>query len=216
MTKRGMATVLSIDQARSITGGRTPLVPIEYETAVTALQTCLTLDETKYWSDKADALAAWARIYRNDDAGRKAKMLKLHAYRRMGSLAEELNPRRSTKEIGGRGSAPGSGPRSALIANGLTIAQADAARILSKLPERRFNQLLRNPVAPTTARHQVRDITIWHQLQASAMSLRSRCRANTPAQVVAAMTEVEKTNAKELIAELTEWLDEFDQRLNRK
>jgi hypothetical protein len=38
---------------------------------------------------------------RNDEVSRKAKMLKLHAYRRMGALAEELNPRRSTKDTGG-------------------------------------------------------------------------------------------------------------------
>lgn len=212
-----MATnpVITSQEARQITRGRTPLVPVEYEAAVTALQSCITLDETKYWSDKADALAAWARIYRNDDVGRKAKMLKLHAYRRMGSLAEELNPRRSTAGTGGRGSVPGSGPRSALLANGLSVAQADAARVLSKIPERRFGQLLKNPVSPTTARHQLRDNTIYHQFSASAMSLRSRCRQNTPAQVVAIMTDIEKTNAKELVRELTEWLDEFEHRLTK-
>lgn len=212
-----MATnpVITSLQARQITRGRTPLVPVEYETAVTALQACISLDETKYWSDKADALAAWARIYRNDDVSRKAKMLKLHAYRRMGSLAEELNPRQSTKQTGGRGSVPGSGPRSALLANGLSVAQADAARIISKLSDRRFGQLLKNPVSPTTARHSLRDVTIWHQLQASAMSLRSRCRANTPAQVASAMSETEKTNAVELVTELCEWLDDLSLLLTR-
>jgi hypothetical protein len=212
-----MATnpVITQQQARAITGGRTPLVPVEYEQAVTALQACISLDETKYWDAKADALAAWARIYRNDDAGRKAKMLKIHAYRRMGLLAQELNPRRSTAATGGRGSVPGSGPRSLLLQNGLTVAQADAARVISKLPERSFNKLLKNPVSPTTARHQLRDNTVWHQMQAAAMSLRSRCRANTPAQVVATLTDTEKANAKQLVTEITEWLDEFVIRLGK-
>lgn len=49
-----MQSVISAAEAKKITGGRTPLVPVEYETAITALQACVTLDETKYWSDKAD------------------------------------------------------------------------------------------------------------------------------------------------------------------
>lgn len=207
--------VITSEQARNITRGRTPLVPVEYETAITALQARLTLDETKYWDAKADALAAWAKIYRNDEALRKSKMLKLHAYRRMGSLAQEINPRKSTSETGGRGSAPGSGPRSLLLQHGMSVAQADACRIISKLSNRRFDKLLENPVAPTTARHSLRDITVWHHFQASAMSFRSRCRQNTPAQVLLSMTAVEKENAKELVREMVEWLDEFDQRLSK-
>ena len=67
--------VITKDQARKITKGRTPLVPVEYEVAIRALTECTTLDESKYWSDKSDALAAWAKIYHSDDAGRKAKLL---------------------------------------------------------------------------------------------------------------------------------------------
>jgi hypothetical protein len=209
-------TVLSPRVARQVTGGRTPLVPVEYETAVNALSQCCTLDESRYWSDKADALAAWAKIYRSDETVRKAKMLKLHAYRRMGALAAELNPRKSTRETGGRGSLPGSGPRSLLMRHGLTTAEADAARVLAKLPTRQFEQLLKRPVAPTTARHAVRDETQWRQVQAVTMSLRSRCRQFTPAQVVESMSKVEAENALLLVAETAEWLDAFAARLEKR
>lgn len=56
-----MNSVITAEQAKKITGGRTPLVPVEYEAAVKSLQACATLDEAKYWSDKSDALAAWAK-----------------------------------------------------------------------------------------------------------------------------------------------------------
>lgn len=51
-----MKAVISSEQARQITGGRTPLVPVEFETAVKALKACTQIDEAKYWSDKASAL----------------------------------------------------------------------------------------------------------------------------------------------------------------
>lgn len=212
-----MQRALTIKQARQITGGRVPHVPVEYETAVTALQACIDLDEGKYWADKADMLAAWAKMYRNDDAGRKARMLKLHAYRRMGQLAAELNPRRAkTGEGVGKGSVPGSGPRSLMLAHGLTVAEVGAARALARIPQRQFDQILRNPVSPTTIRSRLYQTTEWHYMQASLMSVRSRCRVDTPAQVVDTMSEVECANAREMVREIVEWFDEFDQRCAKK
>lgn len=212
-TGHSMQPLITAKQARQITGGRIPLVPVQYETAVKALGECLVLDDALTWSDKADALAAWAKIYRSDEVSRKAKMLKLHAYRRMGQLAAEINPRKSTAGTGGRGSVPGSGPRSLLLSHGLSVAQADAARILSTLPQRRFDTLLKNPVSPTTARHTLRDTTVWHEFQATAMTLRSRCRNHTPAQVAGVMSVGESASARELVREIVEWLDEFEARL---
>ena len=131
-------------QARQITRGRTPLVPVEYETAVRSLQQCVDLNESKYWSDKADALAAWAKIYQNDEALRKAKMLKLHAFRRMGALAGELKPLKNA--AGGR--QPGS--IRALTDAGLSYNSAIAARRLASVSNKRFDKILEQPKAPST------------------------------------------------------------------
>ena len=95
-----MNSVISEEQARQITGGRKPLVPVEYERACTALAECQTIDEAKYWDNKADALAAWAKIYNNDQAGLEAKRLKLHAYRRMGEIAREIIPKGTSGGVG--------------------------------------------------------------------------------------------------------------------
>lgn len=210
-----MNAVLSREQARAVLNGRIPHVPVEYETAVKALTECCSLDESKYWSDKADALAAWAKIYRSDETVRKAKMLKLHAYRRMGELAAELRPKHNPRKGEGAGKGHLPGPRSLLREHGLSIAEADSARVLSELSERRFKKLLQNPVAPTTARHVIRDTTTWHQVQAAAMTLRSRCRQFTPAQAASTMSSVEAENALGLVREITEWLDEFEPRLKK-
>lgn len=212
-----MNAVITKAQARVILKGRVPHVPIQYEQAITALQECIELDEAKLWSDKADALAAWAKMYRDDKVSRQAKMLKLRAYRRMGQLAAELNPRIVKQGEGvGKGSVPGSGPRSLLISHGLSVAQTAAARTLAKLPERKFEQVLKHPAEPTTIRSRLYYYKQWHHTQATLMTLRSRCRSHTPAQTVSEMHPEECKNARTLIAEVNEWLDEFDERCAKK
>ena len=80
-----------------------PAMPVQYEEALKALEACTSLDETTVWSNAADALAAWAQIYRSDEAELKAKRLRLHAYRRMGQLARDLRPPGKMKGGGYRG-----------------------------------------------------------------------------------------------------------------
>ena len=85
-----MQQVITAGEARAITKGRAPLVPVEYEEAVKALAKCREIDDAKYWSDKASALAAWAKIYHSPQVMREAKLLKLHAYRHMAELAHAI------------------------------------------------------------------------------------------------------------------------------
>jgi hypothetical protein len=210
-----MATnpVLTQEQARQITRGRTPLVPLEYETAVKSLQACLTLDEAKYWSDKADALAAWSRIYRNDEAGLKAKRLKLHAFRRIGELAAELRPRKGP--TGRNGAVPGA--VSLLKSHGFSKTAANAARSLAMMSKTKFREVLREPKSPITVLHeQTHRNPNWHMFAKSAMVLRSWMRSHdavTFAALVKSLGEREITAARKLIVDLDEWLDELDQAL---
>lgn len=208
-----MNAVITSEVARQITRGRTPLVPVEYEEAIKALDACATLDEAKYWSNKSDALAAWARIHHSSELIRKAKALKLHAFRRMGELAAELNPRKSTAGTGGRGSVPGSGPRSLLLRHGLSVGEADAARMLAKLTEKRFDRLLEHPMAPTTFRYLGRDDGPWRQIARTMMSLRSCMRRHTAAQTIDDLND--HATAKGLVTDIMEWLDDFDSRLKK-
>jgi hypothetical protein len=208
-----MQTVISVEQARKITGGRTPLVPVEYESAVTALQACITIDETKYWSDKADALAAWAKIYRNDDIGRKARQLKLHAFRRMGALAGELSPTKNN--VDGKGGR--SGPVAYLKKQGMSQTNARAARQLSLTEQSRFDSLVARPrpPSPTTALSFIADVTeSWQAIRHPLAQMRSIVKAERSAREVArALSKDEAAKAREVTREIIEWLDEFEQHL---
>lgn len=217
-----MNAVISRAQAKQITGGRTPLVPVEYETAVKSLQACLTLDEAKYWSDKSDALAAWAKIYRNDEAGRKAKMLKLHAYRRMGTLAHELRPARLGARPGGGGCPPG--PVSLLVESGLPIHKAAAASAIAKLPERKFESFLSRDFVPAPSqlmpKHSAGTSDAWKEIVSahggtSLVTFRAFCR-RVDAKSARKLSADEAVKAREILQEVTEWLDEFESNLPKE
>ena len=213
-------TVITAKQARQITGGRKPLVPVEYETAVNALQACVTIDDAKYWSDKADALAAWAKIYRNDDAGRKARQLRLHAYRRMGQLAGELRPDKRYSH-NSKGFPPG--PISLLTESGLTTTQASAARKLAKFSDEKFVAQLTKDSVPSPMRvlrqEAIGPITnAWGKFsgrygRAGATQFLSFCRAHSAKELARGLAQDEAIAARHCVGEIQDWLDEFEQHL---
>lgn len=209
---RAVTPVITMAQARQITGGRTPNMPVQYEDAIRSLQACIDLDDAKVWSDKADMLAAWAKLYRSDEAARKAKQLKLHAFRRMREIAEVLRPRKGGGAVGG-----GKGPTSLLIEHGLSRPAASAAGVLARMPKRTFDSYLNRPKPPSPFvfnregsnnsesfkiinNHGIREFRAWTRAQ-DATLLAKGLKAD----------EAERIN--EMVSEVIEWLDEFEQAL---
>lgn len=212
-----MTQVITEQQARQITGGRTPLVPIEYEAACKALEACETLDEAKYWSDKSDALAAWAKIYHDDVVTLKAKRLKLKAYRRMGELAFELRPAKGKKGHLG-GGAPG--PRSLLMEMGLNKAESDAARTLAKMRSARFFEETDrpHPRSPIYAaqRGAAGASEAWAEIAKSGvglMSFQSWCGRHDARALCSVLSNDEAQKCRSAVLKIQEWLDAFEQYL---
>lgn len=211
-----MQNVISESQARKITGGRKPLVPVVYEDAVKALAECLSLDEAKHWDNKADALAAWAKIYRDDKVTRQAKALKLHAYRRLGELAREVRPQKFGYRSDGRFSGKKNGPASLLKENGFSETHTAAIGYVSRLPKDKFEELTSKdkPPSPVAVWRSQFTSNQWFNVRASASSLRTFCRktkASDAASQINNPKEVE--TARALALELIEWLDEFERHL---
>lgn len=206
--------VLTKEQARRVTKGREPHVPFEYTEAVKALVACTTFDEAKYWDDKADALAAWAKIYHSNEAALKAKQLKLHAYRRMGQLANELRPMDWKRGNTGAGRLPG--PVALLQDNGLKKTEANAARRIALLSDRKFQKILEKPKAPATIAWNLWNTSpVWQEFTHGAMTFRRFTRQHQPKEIVALLGEKDHyaATARELCKDLTEWLDELEERL---
>lgn len=209
-----MQRLITAEQARQITRGRAPLVPIQYESAVKSLQECITLDDAKIWSDKADALAAWAKMYRNDDVGRKAKQLKLHAYRRMGQLAHEIGKGRAEKKnpqdhIGG--------PVKTLMKEGFTRNKAETIRRISTLPEEKFQKIIDHPKSPPTPNHLVRVALRpnpdWSQAKSILWRMGADLQKYQPRRLAKSIDAKDAIFARKMSRQLMDWLDDFESNL---
>ena len=211
-----MTQSLTIADAKKIARSKQFHMPVQYDNAVKALHECTTLDESKEFTNAAEALAVWAKMYQNNEALRQAKQLKLHAHRRMGELARELAPGKN--KVGG-GREPG--PLAKLQEYGLSRHQADAASVLASLKKRDFNKLInqKSPPAPTSVAKRFRDpgtTTQWkllRQSQHNPFVCQAFINNNTPASIARKLNKGEVQYARKLALELIDWLDEFEQRL---
>ena len=211
-----MTGIITEKQAREITGGRKPLVPVEYETAINALIACETLDEAKYWSNKADALAAWAKIYHNDEVALHAKRVKLRAFRRMGEIAAELRPQ--PPNLGGRhGFRPG--PKSKLLEVGLNQTEARAARRIALITSDEFEKIvaLPRPPSPGAIQKEKKGCSETYKWFSFTLGhVRSHLRKNDPRESARDVHTDEIDRMRELAIEISEWLDEFERHLPKE
>lgn len=193
---------------------RVPAVPVEYENALAQLRACRTLEESRYWADKAEALAAWAKIYHSGEAERESRLLKLHAYRRMGEIALELRPVTYRKGLP-KGKQQLPGPRSLLIESGLSKREAMAARRLATINASAFEAMLNMPRPPSpTASMNCNTNSDEGRCMQSLQMLSFWCRKLTPAHMAAYVSRGERQAWRAQLQTIVEWIDEFEQRVN--
>lgn len=197
-----MNAVISSEQARQITKGRTPLVPVEYEEAVKALRACTQIDEAKYWSDKASALAAWAKIYHSDEVSRQARILRLYAYRRMGVLAQEIQKQNGGGRI-----------RTILEDKGLSVTEARQIDGVGRATQKQFERAIAAPRPPAPwVFSRGNEVTELKPLR----SMHTMTINTTPAQIASLIDGEARQTFRKMISEISEWLDALDQRLGKK
>lgn len=194
-------------------------LPAEVDRALAAckegehwLAACETIDEAKYWSDKADAYEAWAKIRKSLTIDVAARRLKLKAHRRMGALAAELRPRRSAGYRKGR--MPG--PRELLMKTGLGQLEASNALSLARADESRFDLLVALPRPPSpcvAARSLSNKHPDWTCFSNRASGLRAFCRAHSAAEFARSLAPDEVELSRRYAQEIIDWLDELDRHL---
>ncbi len=185
---------------------RAPMLPAEIDAAVKAIEACMTFDETKYWADKAEALAAWAKIYHDDLILRKARKLKLHALRQMGSVAGREQPRKGRNP----------GPKAWLVAKGMTPKQANVARALAMMAPREFDQVDRFSDVSIA-------LKVWAPLGGRLTGTRSVLRSADYSAAVAELVSSPKAKPQlalalcdDLISEITKLKKELQNAIARK
>lgn len=190
-------------------------LPIPYEQAVKAVAACQTLDEAKYFSDAADALSAWAKIYADDRVSREARALKLHAFRRVYSIAQQVVPTMRDPSICGRPR----GPRFVMGEAGFRPKDIEAAKKLAELPQKKFDKLVNSarPPAPSTlaavtlAKKPIL-ISFNHKMGSFLAEIRALRIID---QIEEGLTEIEKATLLKRITELSALLGKVERQLRK-
>ena len=125
-------------------------LPMAYSRARRALSECARLDECKTWSDKAAALAVYAKQAKDEQLTNDAKRIRARAVDRMGELLNEIPPAsgmRTDLELGGSAS-----PRSqAATQAGLSPDQVKNALRVHNVPRDDFDRQVEGDHPPTIA-----------------------------------------------------------------
>lgn len=187
--------------------------PIQYEQACHAIVACIHIDEAQAWANKADALAAWAKMYGDDRVSTEARRLKLHAYRRMAQLAEELLP-------GWAESRGISSPRvSSLVVlkdQGLTHGIASTVQRIGRVSESKFAKAVESekPPTPGTLVHiESAASPEWARIKRAMSVLQTICNHHRPEPLAKSLIPQDRDRAKICTANLLAWLRRFESTL---
>lgn len=128
-------------------------LPQTYEAAREALATCQSIDECKDWSDKAAALASYARQADDETLLKMAVRIKARATRRAGELLKQIdaatgknNQYTQMKEAGDH---PLHSRTDAAREAGMSPHQQKQAVRIASIPERDFEAQVEAPKPPT-------------------------------------------------------------------
>jgi hypothetical protein len=128
-------------------------LPVNYQAATHALAECARVDEAKEWVNKAEAIAAYARMADDDTLYKTAGRIKARAVDRCGQLLKQFK----TGPEGGRpkgngGGAPTVSQAQAARAAGLSKDQEVTAVRVSNVPRDVFEQMVESEDPPTVTK----------------------------------------------------------------
>ena len=126
-------------------------LPVTYEAAQKALTECQRVDEVKDWADKAAALAAYARMAKNDNLRLMALRIQERATRRMGELLKQIPSGSAANLVQHRqdGGVPSATRTQAAGDAGLSERQRKTALRVASIPEDQFEAAVESASPPT-------------------------------------------------------------------
>lgn len=127
-------------------------LPASYQAAQKALAECSRVDECKDWSDKAQALASYARQAKDSTLHNLALRIQARAQRRMGELLKLIpqNPGGRPPELPAGGHPPAGETRAQVARDaGLSEHQRKTALRVASVPDAEFQSRVESPIPPT-------------------------------------------------------------------
>lgn len=195
-------------------------LPQTYERAKTALAECEQVDECKDWSDKAQALASYAKQADDDSLFKMARRIQARAVRRAGQLLEQFQttpnggrPEKNT--VGTVGVSDPDRPRSqreAARRAGMSERQERTARRVAEVPEDEFEEKVESEDPPSVTRlsrpKQSGFKEATHVL-GELDRFSDFCRENEPETVASGVMDTEAEEARRYVSTIDHWLDRF-------
>jgi hypothetical protein len=128
-------------------------VPVKYEAARQAIAECDRIDECRDWSNKAAALATYAKQANDDSLRVMAVRIQARAYRRMGELLKQIPAGEGARD-GKRqeGALPPLTRTQAATDAGLSEHQRKTAIRIASVPESEFDRQIETASPPTATR----------------------------------------------------------------
>lgn len=206
----------------------TARLPAVYEAASRAIAECERIDECKSWSDKAAALASYARQARDDSLRVMAVRIQARAERRCGVLLQQI-PRadgstRYGQSAGQAGADPPVTRTQAGADAGLSDRQRKTALRLAAIPEPEFDRQVESSAPPTVtrlaeqgkvARTLPPDGVSAHALGALAKGCEALtqftrfCERNDPIELARAVDIGDIEAVSVMVSKADQWLDRF-------
>ena len=207
--------------------------PLRYEAAKRAVAECQRVDECKDWSDKAVALASYARQMRDQELVNLAKRIHGRAVRRCGELLREVDgwgehwkPKRESRKDGTVLSSPPTRKELADSA-GLSERQQKTAIQVARVPEADFEAAVESEDPPSVTKlgemgkrkregpaHlegiDPEDFSRATQVEGSLRSLRVEAvEVVTPEEYARGLRKADFSEAVRTAEVIVDWLEEF-------
>lgn len=199
-------------------------LPARYEQARAALKECSRVDECNEWSDRAAALASYARQADDDELYKMARRIQGRAVRRCGELLKtyQTGPEGGRPKENGRGAPPVS-QRAAAASAGMSKDQEKQAVRVSNVPEADFETAVESDNPPTvTALADMGKAAPavpppssrpgFYQATHTVGAMRrfaEKCEENAPELVAGGLLEHEHDEARRFAHTIDRWIDRF-------
>ena len=198
-------------------------LPETYEAAKTALSKCTRVDECKTWTDKALALASYAKQADDETLYKLAKRIQYRAVRRCGELMKPFQaPGERTDQpsvVGGTrlGHAPDCPTqRQAAEEAGLSKRQEVQASKLAKIPQDQFDAAVDGDNPPSsiqsfinTASGNERKFAKATHLIGAVRRFAEFCESNDAVWVAGGVMPREVEEIRRQVGQIDSWLDVF-------
>lgn len=204
-------------------------LPVAYEQAKAALIRCNNIDECVEWSDKAMALASYAKQADDETLERTATRIRARAVRRCGELLKQTDGRGGdrSKTGGTHGSGLSISQRALAAQAGLSEHQQLQSVRVANVPEETFERAVegeekvtvtklasmgkqtRQPVADHLQGRDPHQFSAATHTMGAMRRFAEKCAEHDAAFIAAGVLPSETAEARRLVASIDAWLDRF-------